>query len=82
MMCDSDYAGDNMTRGSCTDFLIFYNMTSIDWVCKKQVTIETSVFGVEYVAMKNNRIEKLQGLWYELQMMGIPYWTFLYFCQQ
>jgi hypothetical protein len=57
-------------------------MTSIDWVCKKQVTIETSVFGVEYVAMKNNRIEKLQGLWYELQMMGIPYWTFLYFCQQ
>jgi hypothetical protein len=33
-------------------------MALIDWVSKKQATIETSVFGAEFVAMKNG-IEKL-----------------------
>jgi hypothetical protein len=61
MMCDSDYAGDKRTRHSCTGFLIFCNMALTDWVSKKQATIETSVFGAEFVAMKH-RIEKLQGL--------------------
>jgi hypothetical protein len=42
----------------------------IDWVSKKQATIETSVFGAEFVAMKHG-IEKLQGLCYKLCMMGI-----------
>jgi hypothetical protein len=43
----------------------------IDWVSKKQATIETSVFGAEFVAMKHG-IEKLRGLCYKLRMMGIP----------
>jgi hypothetical protein len=46
-------------------------MALIDWVSKKLATIETSVFGAEFVAMKH-RIEKLQGLCYKLCMMGIP----------
>jgi hypothetical protein len=71
MMCDSDHAGDNRTRRSCTGFLIFCNMALIDWVSTKQATIETSVFGAEFVAMKHG-IEKLQGLRYKLCMMGIP----------
>ncbi len=58
MMCDSDHAGDKRTRRSCTGFLIFYNIALIDWVSKKQATIETSVFGAEFVAMKHG-IEKL-----------------------
>jgi hypothetical protein len=58
MMCDSDHAGDKRTRRSCTGFLIFYNMALVDWVSKKQATIETSVFGAEFVAMKHG-IEKL-----------------------
>ncbi len=58
MTCDSDHAGDRQTGCSCTDFLIFCNMALIDWVSKKQATIETSVFGAEFVAMKH-RIEKL-----------------------
>ncbi len=72
MMCDSDHAGDKRTRRSCTGFLIFCNMALIDWVSKKQATIETSVFGVELIAMKHG-IEKLQGLCYKLCMMGIPF---------
>jgi hypothetical protein len=71
MMCDSDHAGDKWTRCSHTGFLIFCNMALIDWVSKKQATIETSVFGAEFVAMKHG-IEKLQGICYKLSMMGIP----------
>jgi hypothetical protein len=71
MMCDSNHAGDKRTRRSCTGFLIFCNIALIDWVSKKQATIETSVFGAEFLAMKH-RIEKLQGLCYKLCMMGIP----------
>jgi hypothetical protein len=71
MMCDSDHARGKRTRHSHTGFLIFCNMALIDWVTKKQATIETSVFGAEFVAMKHE-IEKLQGLRYKLRMMGIP----------
>ncbi len=53
MMCDSDHAGDKRTRCSCTGCLIFYNMALIGWVSKKQATIETSVFGAEFVALKH-----------------------------
>ena len=71
MMCDSDHAGEKRTRRSRTGFLIFCNMALIDWVSKRQPTIETSVFGAEFVAMKHG-IEKLRGLRYKLRMMGIP----------
>jgi hypothetical protein len=71
MMCDSDHAGDKRTRRSCTGFLIFCNMALIAWVSKKQVTIETFVFGAGFVDMKH-RIEKLHGLCYKLHMMEIP----------
>ena len=43
----------------------------IDWVSKKQATIETSVFGAEFVVIKQG-IEKLRGLRYKLCMMGVP----------
>ena len=59
MMCDSDHAGDRWTRHSRTGFLIFCNMALIDWVSKKPATIETSVFGAEFIAMKHG-IEKLR----------------------
>ncbi len=53
MMCDSDHVGDKRNRRSRTGFLIFCNMALIDWVSKKQATIETSVFGAEFIAMKH-----------------------------
>ena len=37
---------------------------------KKQVMIETSVFGAEFVAMKQG-MEALRGLRYKLRMMGV-----------
>ena len=45
--------------------LIFMNMALIVWYSKKQSTIETSVFGAEFVAMKSG-MEVLRGLRYKL----------------
>jgi hypothetical protein len=71
MMVDSDHAGDKSTRRSRTGFLIFLNMSLIAWLSQKQPTIESSVFGAEFVAMKNG-VEALRGIRYKLRMMGVP----------
>ena len=68
---DSDHAGDKQTRRSRTGFFIFMNTALINWLSKKQATIETSVFGAEFVAMKHG-METLRGIRYKLRMMGVP----------
>ena len=70
MFVDSDHVGDKLMQWSYTGFLIYLNMALIVWHSKKQSTIETSVFGAEFVAMKQG-MEALQGLWYKLWMMGV-----------
>jgi hypothetical protein len=71
MFVDSDHAGDKVSRGSRTGFVIFLNYGMIDWLSKKQSTVETSVFGAEFCAMKHG-IENLRGIRYKLRMMGVP----------
>ena len=68
---DSDHATETKTRRSRTGFLVYLNMAPIIWYSKRQPTVETSVFGAEFVAMKNG-IETVRGLRYKLRMMGIP----------
>ena len=46
-------------------------MALIDWLSKRQATIEGSVFGAEFVAMKHG-IETVRGIRYKLRMMGVP----------
>jgi hypothetical protein len=70
MFVDSDHAGDKETRRSRTGFIIYLNMAPITWFSKKQSTIETSVFGAEFVAMKQG-METLRGIRYKLRMMGV-----------
>ncbi|KAI2507295.1 Reverse transcriptase (RNA-dependent DNA polymerase) [Fragilaria crotonensis] len=70
LFVDSDHAGDKKTRRSRTGFLIYLNSAPITWFSKKQSTIETSVFGAEFVAMKQG-METLRGLRYKLRMMGV-----------
>jgi hypothetical protein len=53
MWVDSDHAGKKRTRRSRTGFFIYINMAGIDWVSKRQSTIETSVFGAKFIAMKH-----------------------------
>ncbi len=71
VMVDSDHAGEKRTRRSRTGFIIFCNLAPIIWLSKQQVTIETSVFGAEFVAMKHG-IKTLRGLSYKICMMGMP----------
>jgi hypothetical protein len=71
MMVDSDHAGEKRTRRSRTGFIIFCNLAPIIRLSKQQATIDTSVFGAEFVAMKH-KIEMLRGLRYKIHMMGIP----------
>ena len=71
MMVDADWAGDKARRRSRTGFFIFLNSAPIAWRSKRQATVETSVFGAEFVALKQG-IEALRGLRYKLRMMGIP----------
>jgi hypothetical protein len=44
-----------------TRFLIFLNMSLIKWVSQKQPTIESSVFGTKFVAVKLG-MEALRGI--------------------
>jgi hypothetical protein len=71
MMVDSDHAGEKRIRCSRTGFIIFCNLAPTIWLSKQQATIETSVFGAEFVAMKHG-IKTLRRLRYKIRMMGIP----------
>jgi hypothetical protein len=66
----SDHAGEHFTRHSRTGFVIYLNMAPIVWFSKRQPTVESSVFGDEFVAMKNG-IETTRGLRYKLRMMRV-----------
>ena len=70
MFVYSDHAGDKRTRRSRSGFLIYLNMSLVNWHSKKQSTVETSVFGAEFLAMKNG-VDTLRGLRYKLSMMGV-----------
>ena len=70
LFVDSDHAADKLHRRSRTGFIIYLNSAPISWYSKKQGTIETSVFGAEFVAMKTG-FEAVRGLRYKLRMMGI-----------
>jgi hypothetical protein len=45
-------------------------MAPIVWFSKRQPTVESNVFGAEFVAMKNG-IETFRFLRYKLRMMGV-----------
>jgi len=72
MLAISDHAGDKLTRKSRSQYFVYLISALIAWLSKKQATIETSVFGAEFVAMKIG-METLRGLMYKfLTMMDVP----------
>ena len=50
--------------------MIYMNMSLINWYSKNQSTIETSVFGTEFEAIKVG-VDTLHAIQYKLRMMGI-----------
>ena len=63
-----------VSHRSRSGFMIYMNMALVQWFSKKQSTVETPVFGNEFVAMKQG-IDALKGLRYKLRMMGIPMYS-------
>ena len=61
MLVESDHATDETMRRSRTGYFIYVNLVLVNWLSKKQATIETSVFGAESVTMKQ-RMEDVRGL--------------------
>ena len=70
MFVDSDRAMDETTRRSRTGYFIYINLALVNWLSKKQATIETSVFGAEFVSMKQG-MEAVRGLRYKIRIMGV-----------
>ena len=68
---DSDHAVENKTRRSRSGFFIFWNTALIQWFSKNQATIDTSVFGEEFVIMKIV-METLQLIRSNLRMTRVP----------
>ena len=54
-----------------SDFLTYLNTTFTQWFSKKQSTGETSVFGTEFVTIKQG-IDALKGSKHKARMMGVP----------
>ena len=52
MFVDNDHARDKVSCRSRSGFLIYVNTALVWWFSKKQSTVETSVFDVEFVTMK------------------------------
>ena len=52
-------------------FLIFMNTALIQCIFNKQPTIDTSVFGIDFVVMKHG-METLRVIQYKLNIMQIP----------
>ena len=65
MYVDSNHADKKRTRRLRTGFFVFINSALIQWLSNTQATIETLVFGTEFVAMKLG-MELLRGLRYKL----------------
>ena len=60
-----------MTRCSQTGILILLNRAPILWFRKRQNSVESSIFGSEFTALKNT-VELVTSIRYKLRMFGVP----------
>ena len=70
MFMNSDHARDKVSCRSRSGFSIYLNTALVQWFSKKPSTVETSVFGAEFVAMQQG-IDALRGLRHKVRMMGV-----------
>lgn len=68
---DSDHAHDVVTRRSVTGILLFLNNMPMEWVSKRQKTVETSTYGSELVAARI-ATDLIIEYRYKLRMVGVP----------
>ena len=64
MFVYSNHSEDKTNFRSCTGYMIFMNMSMIDWNTKKQATVKGDIIGSEFVSMKQG-VEVLRGMRYK-----------------
>ena len=79
MFVDINHVDDKWTRIFRAGFMIYKNISLINYYFKKQSNIETLVFGIAFVAMKVNK-DTLHTIQYKLRMTGIPLLGARYIC--
>ena len=68
---DIDHTCDSAIRRLRTVYIIYINNAPVYWMSKKQISLDTSTFGSEFIAMKFCT-EYIRGLRFCLRMIGIP----------
>ena len=68
---DASHAANKVTRRSHTGFIFFVNVSTVIWFSKRQNTVESSTFSLEFIAMKAC-VESIQALTFKLCMFGVP----------
>jgi len=68
---DSSFASDQVSRRSRTGVMLYVNRSLVNFLSKRQNSIETSTFGAEFCALKV-AMEMTIALRCKLQMMGVP----------
>ena len=62
---------DMATGRSVTGVLHFLNKTPIEWFSKKQATVETATYGLEFVAAMT-AVQQMMGMRQTLRYLGVP----------
>jgi hypothetical protein len=71
MFVDANHAGNVVTRRSHSVILIFVQNAPILFHSKRQNLVESSTFGLEFVALRVGE-EMIEGLRYKLRIFGVP----------
>jgi hypothetical protein len=67
----ANHSGNVVTCCSHTGILVFVQNSPIIWISRQQNTVETSTFGSEFVALRNDR-DVIIALRHKLRMFGVP----------
>jgi len=67
---DADHARDKVTCRSVTGIVMLIGNTPINWLSKRQKTVETSTYGSELVAARI-AVDMVMEMRYKLRMLGV-----------
>ena len=68
---DAEHAGNLMTRRSHSGLLLYLQNTLVLWYSKRQNTVESSIFGSEFIALQM-AVKMIEALCYKLRSFGVP----------
>ena len=69
--CDANLNHDLTTGRAVMSNIILLNNTPIDWMSKRQATVETATYGSEMVATRVT-VDNIMEWRYTLRMLGVP----------